>query len=498
MLNRRHLIASAPALLALRPARATGAQTLHALNRLGYGPRPGDLEVWGGRSWDALVEQQLQPATLPLPPLLAARLEAWGERQHAQSLAQRVRAYRDAERRANEKGENARRELVQSAMLHAAEGRLARALWSPRQLEERLVEFWFNHFNVFFGKGICRVLTADYEARAIRPHVLGRFRAMLGATAKHPAMLFYLDNWLSSGQGPSGGRSAAERRTDAVSRGPAGEMPRRPQRGLNENYARELMELHTLGVDGGYTQRDVTELAKVLTGWTMNPRAMDNSKDADDEGFFFAPGRHEPGPKTWLGQAVPGRGQEQGEWVLDQLARHPATARRIAFKLAQHFVADAPEPALVQAVAEAFLKSDGDLHATTRALLLHPLARAAEPGSQFKTPYRYVLSLLRATEAPVEDWQPVLQALRGLGQPLFGCVTPDGWKCTRDAWLDPEALARRSELAARVAQRVQPAPERLLSTLGSSISERTRQAVAQQPARLQASLLLASPDFNNV
>lgn len=486
-LQRRALLGSlaAPALLGLRRAHAAGAGpelALHALNRLGYGPRPGDLEAWAGQPWEALVERQLQPQSLPLPAQLQARLEAWGERQHAQSLAQRVQAYREAERRANARMNEAqgdpRRELVQQALLHAAEARLARALWSPRQLEERLVEFWANHFNVFFGKGICRVLLADYEARAIRPHVLGSFRAMLGSTAKHPAMLFYLDNWLSSREG-AGGRARNQ--------------------GLNENYARELMELHTLGVDGGYTQRDVTELAKVLTGWTMNPRALANRDEADDEGFFFAPGRHEPGAKTWMGQTVPGRGQEQGEWVLDQLARHPATARRIAFKLAQHFVADQPDPALVQAVASAFLQSDGDLRVTTRALLLHPAARG-EPGGQFKTPYRYVLSLLRATEAPVErldDWQPVLQGLRGLGQPLFGCVTPDGWKPTRDAWLDPEALARRSELAARLAQRLQPAPERLLATLGPGIGERTRSALSSQPPRLQAALLLASPDFNN-
>lgn len=483
-MQRRSLLGTgllaAPALLGLRRAHAgTGPElALHALNRLAYGPRPGDLEAWSGRGWDELVEQQLQPETLALPSMLQARLEAWGERQQSLSLAQRVQAYRDAERRSNaaEKDESQRRELVQRELAQAAEARLARALWSPRQLEERLVEFWANHFNVFFGKGICRVLMADYEARAIRPHVLGRFRSMLGATAKHPAMLFYLDNWQSSRERPAG---------DGGNR----------RQGLNENYARELMELHTLGVGGGYTQRDVTELAKVLTGWTLNPR-LNQDHERDDEGFFFAPGRHEPGAKTWMGQSVPGRGQEQGEWALDQLARHPATARRIAFKLAQHFVADAPPPALVDAVAAAFLQSDGDLRATTRALLLHPAARA-EPGSQFKTPYRYVLSLLRATAAPVDDWQPVLQGLRGLGQPLFGCVTPDGWKCTRDAWLDPEALARRSELATRVAQRLQPPPQQLLATLGPAIAAGTRATIAAQPPRLQAALLLASPDFNN-
>jgi uncharacterized protein (DUF1800 family) len=347
---------------------------------------------------------------------------------------------------------------------------LLRALESPNQLEERLVEFWFNHFNVFANKGLCRVLIAPYEAEAIRPLVLGRFRDLLGATARHPAMLFYLDNWLSSGEGASGRRS-----------------------GLNENYARELMELHTLGVGAGYTQRDVTELARVLTGWTLDARGSG--------GFRFDRRRHDEGSKTWLGQTVPGRGQAQGEWVLDQLARHPRTAERIAFKLAQSFVADQPDPALVAATAKAFLASDGDLRVTTRTLLRHPASHAPEVhGGQFKTPYRFVLSLLRAvghTPDGEEGWRPVLQALRGLGQPLFGCVTPDGWKTTRETWLDPEALARRSEIASRLAERLRPAPQDLLATLGQGVGERTRTAVSGEPPRLQAALLLASPDFQN-
>ncbi|MBN8505485.1 MAG: DUF1800 domain-containing protein [Burkholderiales bacterium] len=468
MLNRRHLLQPLPLLPLLaavpwRPAHAAPDErlALHALNRLGYGPRPGDLAAWGAQPWEVLVETQLAAAQ-PLPEALRQRL---AERAPA-PLTGRITAYREAERKRDAEGaENERRELARAAMLEAAEARLARALWSPNQLEERLVEFWFNHFNVFIGKGPVRVLVGDYEAQAIRPHVLGRFRDLLGATARHPAMLIYLDNAQSG-----------------ASRGGRG--------GLNENYARELMELHTLGVDGGYTQQDVTELARVLTGWSIEPQ---------DGSFRFMARRHDDAAKTWLGQAVPGRGQAQGEWALDRLAEHPATAQRIAFKLAQHFVADAPEPALVQATAQAFLRSGGDLRATTRTLLLHPLARSeAVFGQQFRSPYRYVLALLRAADVPVvNDWQPVLQALRQLGQPLFGCVTPDGYRVTREAWLDPESLLRRAETATRLAQRVRPDPERLLTALGPALSPATRALVASEPAARQAALLLAAPDLQN-
>lgn len=455
-----------------RGAAPDAAEALHALNRLGFGPRPGDLNR--GLSWAALLEQQL--AGPELPAELQARLAVIEARQAP--LGERLEAYRLAQQR--DPGENnaERRALVVQAQRDAVEARLVRALESPRQLEERLVAFWFNHFNVFQDKGLCRMMVADYEARAIRPHVWGRFRDLLGAVAKHPAMLFYLDNYLS---------------TRAGFQGPGG------ARGLNENYARELMELHTLGVDGGYSQRDVTELARVLTGWTFLPR---------QGRFVFDARRHDAEPKTWRGQVVPGRGQAQGEWVLDQLARDPRTAQRLAFKLAQFFVADDPPANLVQATAQAYLRSDGDLRATVTALLQHPAARdPAQFGGQFKTPQHWLLSMLRATgataaavEAGPNGWQPFLQALRQLGQPLFGCITPDGTKPTRAAWLDPEALARRAELAARYCQRAQlgaEAASALLDTLGPAIGPATRTAVVKAVPALQAALILGAPDFQN-
>ncbi|MBH9552032.1 DUF1800 domain-containing protein [Inhella gelatinilytica] len=483
-MKRRSLLWS-PALLGatVLPGWANGAvagsgsaaEALHACNRLGFGPRPGDLNR--GPGWAEALEQQL--AGPEVPAALQARLAAIEARQAP--LGERIEAYRVAQQR--DPGENnaERRALVVQAQRDAVEARLVRALESPRQLEERLVAFWFNHFNVFQDKGLCRMMVADYEARAIRPHVWGRFRDLLGAVAQHPAMLFYLDNYLSTRagfQGPGGGGRRG---------------------GLNENYARELMELHTLGVDAGYSQRDVTELARVLTGWTFVPR---------QGRFVFDARRHDAEPKTWLGERVPGRGQAQGEWVLDQLARHPRTAQRLAFKLAQFFVADDPPADLVQATAQAYLRSEGDLRVTVTTLLQHPAASdPAQFGGQFKTPQHWLLSMLRATGATAASigegpnaWQPFLQALRQLGQPLFGCITPDGYKATRAAWLDPEALARRAELAARYCQRAQlgaDAASALLDTLGPALGPATRAAVVKAPAPLQAALVLGSPDFQN-
>jgi len=479
-LFRRTLLGTAAVLPWLPAARAAAPSpetlAVHALNRLAWGPRPGDLARVQAMGWRAYLDEQLQPERLPQPEL-DARLAAL----HATPLRDAVNAYRESQRRDPSEGNSERREQVRQAMGQAVQTWLLPALDSPRQLHAVMTDFWFHHFNVFIAKGFCRVMVGDYLHRAIAPHAMGRFRDLLGATAKHPAMLFYLDNWLST-------KAGANVRTPG---GGAG--------GLNENYARELMELHTLGVDGGYTQADVTELARVLTGWTLAP-GRGRRSDRADELFAFDPRRHDDGPKTWLGQRVPGRGQQQGEWALDQLARHPSTARHLATKLALHFVSDAPPADLIQAVADAFLKSDGDLRVTLQALFTHPRFVSPEViGAKFKTPQRFVVTLLRATgqNGRPELVEPVVQGLRGLGQAPFAWPTPDGPKTTRAAWLDPEALARRAEVAGRLAQRVNPQASELLATLGETIGPRTRAAVATEPPRLQAALLLASPDFQN-
>ena len=485
--SRRHFTRAAAALglSGMFPVRAQTASNealaLHLLDRLGYGPRPGDLPRLLQQGSERHLHDQLHPERLPLPGALQQRLA--GLATAALSQRDLVQRYRDALREAKahpDTGRDARREWQHTVALEAGQARLWRALHSPRQLEEVMVDFWFNHFNVFAGKGLCRVLVGSYERDALRPHALGRFRDLLGATAQHPAMLFYLDNWLSVAPG------------SAVRRGAQGAS------GLNENYARELMELHTLGVDGGYTQADVTTLARMLTGWTFDPRAGDGSL------FVFEPRRHDGGRKHWLGQPVRAEGRGEGEWALDVLARHPSTARHLARKLAQRFVADAPPPALVDRLARRFLDTDGDIRAVLATLFASAEFRdPALAGTQFKPPYDYLVSLLRAADVAVDDERALQHQLQQLGMPLYGCPTPDGYAVTEAAWLNPEAMTRRVNLANALAAGklpLGPAPQpvdaqALLATLGARITPRTRDAMAQAPRALQAALVLGSPEL---
>jgi uncharacterized protein (DUF1800 family) len=356
--------------------------------------------------------------------------------------------------RSGEQGE--RREVVRQMAAEAAEARLLRAIESPRQLEEVMVDFWYNHFNVFAGKGQDRALVASYERDAIRPFVFASFRQMLGATAHHPAMLFYLDNWVSK----------------------AG--------GLNENYARELMELHTLGVDGGYSQKDVTELARMLTGWTYRARG--------DARFVFDPRRHDHGAKSWLGKPVAARGAAEGEYALDVLAAHPATARHVSRKLAQYFVADQPPAALVERMAQTWSASNGDLRAVLRTLFASAEFMDQQyAGAKYKTPYQYVVSASRAAALPVAEPKPLVGILSRLGMPLYGCQTPDGYKNTQDAWLNPDGLGRRISYALTLSSSADA--DTVQEALGASVSKRTAAIVADSNERLRAAMLLASPDF---
>ena len=549
-ITRRGALAATLAAIAWRPAFAAEdpglADALHVLNRLAFGPAPGELERvtrMGASTW---IAEQLRPERIAMPSWLADQLSSL--RTPGQTQRELIQGYRDAQKEAKEarqaetaspdgakpKTEQAgeRRRMVAAIALESGEERLLQALNSPRQLQEVLVDFWFNHFNVFQGKGLDRVLVESYEREAIRPNVLGRFRTMLGATAKHPAMLFYLDNWLSVAPGYQ-----PRRRPGAGGAAKAS--------GLNENYARELMELHTLGVDGGYTQQDVTELARILTGWTMRPQqprrrrfasGMDNTAGGHGDSIFaFDPTRHDNGGKTWLGHAVAPGGQMEGEFALDVLARHPATARHVAFKLARRFVADEPSPALVDRLAQRFLASDGDLRAVMQALVDSPEFRDTRP-TKFKTPYQYVVSAARATGIVTTNVRPLLATLAQLGQPLYGCQTPDGYHDTEADWLNPNAITQRVNFATALAsgklplQRVDdpnaPAGEAngmkamerqadramnrdqpvegstapvdvgaLLATLGPAISVKTRAAVADTAPALRAALVLGSPDF---
>jgi uncharacterized protein (DUF1800 family) len=518
VVSRRHFcawglgVASVPAWAQLpsRSAGDTDTALLHALNRLSFGPTPGELDRVRQLGLEAYLAEQLQPEKIALPASLQQRLQAlpWA----LASQRELVVAYRDVEQAAKtnpEVGKEQRKQLFQQVKLQSAQARLWQALYSPRQLEEVMVDFWFNHFNVFEGKGLVRVLAHNYEREAIRPHVLGRFRDLLGATAQHPAMLFYLDNWLSTAPGASLAR-----------RGPLAKAA-----GLNENYARELMELHTLGVDGGYSQQDVTELARIFTGWTLGRNGRGDSL------FTFDERRHDPGNKLWLGKTLRPAGQTEGEQALDLLAAHPQTAHHIAFQLAQYFVADEPPPALVAQLARRFEQTQGDIRAVLRSLFdSNEFRSPAVYGLKFKTPYRYVLSALRATALPVNNVRPVLGSLQQLGMPLYGCQTPDGYKNTEAAWLNPDAMTRRINLATGLASGRLPLAEApdpdapggmnpramerlndkmnqqapvakpvdataLLATLGSTVGARTRAALDTTPPALRAALLLGSPDF---
>jgi uncharacterized protein (DUF1800 family) len=516
-----YLLVSLALILAVCPSQAQDLsreqRALHVLNRLGYGPGPGDVEKVLGLGVEHYIDQQLSPAQIPFPPSLQQRLERLPavNRPAGEMLAELVNA-QNAAKQKDAEGKQKLRETVQRMAEQTAQARMLRAIESPRQLEEVMVDFWFNHFNVFAGKGLDRALVASYERDAIRPYALGRFRDLLGATAKHPAMLFYLDNWVSAAPGFKA--VGFRRQTPAVKAS-----------GLNENYARELMELHTLGVDGGYSQKDVTELARILTGWTFVPREMIR----DGYTFRFEPRRHDQASKTWLGNHVLANGQTEGEWALDVLSAHPATARRISYQLAQYFVADQAPPELVERLSKQFLETGGDIRSVLRTLFASAeFWESAHVGTKFKTPYQYVISAVRAADLSVANVRPLMGALAQLGMPLYGCQTPDGYKNTESAWLNPEALTRRINFATALASGRLPlnlSPEsgdanamgsarngrspdsvrdggnrgsampvdadRLFSTLGASISEPTRKTVAANPSSLRAALLLGSPDF---
>ena len=406
------------------------------MNRLAFGPRPGDIERVEAVGIDRYIEAQLDPASIPLPESLQRKLDAIDTDRD--SAGRTLAAFLDARAVARQGDQDARKASVARITLQTAQARLLRAAESPRQLQEVMVDFWFNHFNVFAGKGLDRALINAYERDAIRPNALGRFRTLLGATAKDPAMLFYLDNWLSTADV----RAVA---APAVTT-PAGQKTK--PSGLNENYARELMELHTLGVDGGYSQADVTTLARMLTGWSFKPRVLAQ----DNGGFHFDSARHDNSAKTWLGRPVTAQGQAEGEYALDVLAMHPATARHLSSQLAQYFLQDTPPAGLVERMTQRYLSSDGDIGSVLHLLFFSPEFRdPASAGKKFKTPYRYVVSAIRATGAQLINVRPLVTALNQLGMPLYGCQTPDGYKNTEAAWLSSDALTRRLVFATALA-----------------------------------------------
>ena len=409
-------------------------QIQHVLNRLAYGPRPGDAATLRAMGVDKWIAQQLDPEGIDdtkaialvgrYPALTSDRAELVADfieaRQARQQAQQQARAPLPA---------------VQRAVPELQASLLTRAVASERQLYEVMVSFWENHFSVFAQKGAQeRLFLVEYDRDVIRPRAMGRFRDLLGAVAHSPAMLFYLDNWQS--QADSANPTLAELRATGRPRLRA-LLKARPRRGLNENYARELMELHTLGVDGGYTQKDVQEVARALTGWTI---ALQQGG-----GFLFRPEAHDAGEKVILGKKFAGgRGVEEGEEVLDMVARHPSTARFITTKLARHFISDDPPKSVVERCSAVFTKSDGDIRSTLGCVISGPefFSRAAYR-SKVKTPFQVVASAMRAMNATPDQTPRSVQAVAQLGQPIFGHQTPEGWPDRAEAWMNSGSILNR-------------------------------------------------------
>jgi uncharacterized protein (DUF1800 family) len=363
--------------------------------------------------------------------------------------------------------------IPQQLYLEEAKARFDAALGADLGFVERLVWFWSNHFCVSADKGPVRALCGAYEREAIRPHVLGRFADMLLAVESHPAMLLYLDNARSIGPSSIAGRNRGK--------------------GLNENLARETLELHTLGVRTVYSQADVTSLAKVLTGWTVIPPRQQPDHGGE---FTFNPRLHEPGAQQVIGKTYPELGFEQGRAVLLDLATHPATAQHVATKLTRAFIADHPPPALVQAIAGTFLSTRGDLKEVARTLVSAPEAWQA-PRSKLKAPAEWMVGALRGTGVMPPDVRPLIQAQNLLGQPLWRPPAPNGFSDDSSAWM--AGLSERLDVANQLARRVAALtdPQSIVDTvLGPLASNETRQAVARAESRPQAlALLLMSPEF---
>ena len=426
-------------------------QVRHVLDRLAFGARPGDVarvRAMGVDEWialqlapDRIDDRQTDAFVASAYPAYHLATEDLVESTQALQQAVRRRA-RDLAQQGDSAGRrDARAEVLRAdpalreqarrirrVVADAQAAKLARAVASERQLQEVMTDFWENHFSVYSGKGLTRLFIPSYDRDVIRPRALGNFRDLLGAVAKSPAMLFYLDQ----------ARSIVDS-THAPLRGgrPSKLAGARRSRGLNENYARELMELHTLGADGGYTQHDVIEVARALTGWTMNPRKGGT--------FEFRPALHDADAKMVLGHRLPaGRGIADGEEVLDLLARSPATAHHIARKLAVRFVSDDPPPALVERAARTFLDTDGDIRETVRTIVTSPefFSRAAYR-AKVKSPFELVASALRATGASPDSTPRTAQAVASLGAPIFGRQSPDGWPETSGAWMNAGAILDR-------------------------------------------------------
>lgn len=423
-------------------------QAHHALNRVAFGPSPADLQEVKRVGVARWISAQLEPETVP-DTGVSAKLEEYSTLK--MTIGELYDRYPPLTERAKQLGIDMKEpgakeelremtskdDLPRVVTLELLNARMVRAVESRRQLNEVLADFWFNHFNVSADKGLVRWMVTSYERDALRPHLFGKFRDLLGAVAKAPAMLFYLDNWRSTREGVTFGELQAEEN--------GGFFKRRKNKkkagqvlGLNENYARELLELHTLGVNGGYTQNDVREVARAFTGWSLDRPLRGGA-------FVFRSAAHDEGEKFILGKTFKaGLGQDDGELVLDLLAKHPATAKHIATKLCRKFVSDTPPPKLVEHVAKVFLKSDGDLRATYEAIFASREFWSDEAYlSKTKTPFELAVSSVRALGGTVEDGVALAKAVDRMGEKLYRSQPPTGYAETAETWVNAGALVNR-------------------------------------------------------
>jgi uncharacterized protein (DUF1800 family) len=462
------------------PGKLSGdRKIIHVLNRLGYGPRPGDLERVRRMGLDKYIDRQLHPDRIddsalqarlsnlpslrmtvadiydkyPAPQMVARDLglrlpgqaNQQGQPDSQEESPDAMREQREARRKIfahyREKGLRPPNSLLQELQSQ----KILRAVYSERQLQEVMADFWYNHFNIFWGKGADRWLTTDFEINAIRPNTMGKFKDLLLATAKSPAMLFYLDNFQSASpdmQMPgrqNGLRRRALRRVQGdEQRAQVANQLLNRKRGINENYARELMELHTLGVDGGYTQKDVQEVARCLTGWTIEQPRQSGK-------FIFRPRMHDNGEKVVLGHKIPaGGGQKDGEMIIDILSRHPNTAKFISTKLVRRFTSDAPPPSLVDRVASVYMKTDGDIREMLKTIFASQEFFAADAyRAKIKSPFELAVSAMRALGGDLSGTQQTAQFIAKMGQPLYLYQPPTGYPDKAEQWVNTGALLER-------------------------------------------------------
>jgi uncharacterized protein (DUF1800 family) len=560
-----------------KPKSLTEEQRIiHVLNRLGFGARPGDVERVKAIGVEKYIEQQLNPEKIndtvaenkvrdlavlnmptaelyqkyPQPGQLLRQLQARGmlpaDVQEARENRVKGGANSTSQEMSPDPAKNNQtpppanpldNEKYRAVILdyyrenglqrpqriidELQASRILRAVYSERQLQEVMVDFWTNHFNVFAGKGADRWLLPAYDRETIRPHALGKFSTLLQATAQSPAMLFYLDNF----QSVSPNANANQRRRGGLLQ-QLRPQQQKQRRGINENYARELMELHTLGVDGGYTQKDVQEVARCFTGWTIfQPRggaaaanAMMGEAGRRNAGTFFFNARvHDDGEKTVLGHKIPaGGGIKDGLMVLDILAQHPSTAKFIATKLVRHFVSDTPPPGLVDRVAATFTKSDGDIRETLKAIFFSKEFNSTDAYRvKIKRPFELVISAIRSLGADTNGGPGTHQWIARMGEPLYGFQTPNGYSDAAESWVNTGGLLERMNFGLALANnRVQGTrvslakngeqakvmDEYLNTLLAGDISAATREALLKQleptdPVTKVVGLILGTPEF---